>query len=104
MKIKNIKRYKSKKIIINARKRKIFKYFICIILIIIYLVDKYHSELFQNFGVNLINNEKDENNPENCEKYILDRIKDRLKGPQLMGINEYYFINGLIRKYNLGNY
>ena len=99
MKIKKIRKYKFKNTIINTKKRKILKYFICIILIIIYLVDKYNSKLFQYFGVNPTINEKDENNPENYETHILDRIKDRLKGPQLMGINEYYFINGLIRKY-----
>lgn len=39
-----------------------------------------------------------DNNIEDYQKYILDKIKDRLKGPHIMGIDEYYFINGLISK------
>ena len=40
-----------------------------------------------------------EDYPEQCERFIYDRIKERLKGPKLMKSNDYYFINGLIRKY-----
>ena len=40
-----------------------------------------------------------EDYPEQYDRYIYDRIKDRHKGPMLMGANQYYFINGLIRKY-----
>lgn len=37
--------------------------------------------------------------PENYQKYILNRIKNRLKGPMLMDLGEFSFVNGLIRKY-----
>ena len=45
------------------------------------------------------NFEIDENYPENFEREIFDKIKDRYSGPLIMQIKEYYFINGLIRKY-----
>jgi len=41
----------------------------------------------------------DYDDPENFERFIFDKIKDRFTGPLIMNINEYYFINGLIRKY-----
>ena len=37
--------------------------------------------------------------PENYQRNILDRIKNRLKGPIIMGLDEFAFINGLIRKF-----
>lgn len=37
--------------------------------------------------------------PENYQRNILDRIKNRLKGPIIMELDEFAFINGLIRKF-----
>ena len=65
------------------------------ILKLISLVGNDNNSKDQRIG----NFEVDEVYPENFENHILDRIKDRLKGPQLMNLKEYYFINGLIRKY-----
>ena len=101
--IKNNNKYKSKNLLNNSKKWRRIKYFICFILIIIYLIDKYYKQLnnklIKKFGINTIINNINDNNLEEYQKYILDRIKDRLKGPHIMGIDEYYFINGLIRKY-----
>ena len=101
--IKNNNKYKSKNLHNNYKKWRRIKYFICFILIIIYLIDKYYKQLnnklIKKFGINTIINNINDNNLEEYQKYILDRIKDRLKGPHIMGIDEYYFINGLIRKY-----
>ena len=98
MKLRSVKINKPKTII-NIKKWRILKYLFSFALIIIYLFDKYSHlffKLLKNFGKNIpINkslkdkNEKfevDESNPENIQKYILDNIKQRLKGPQLMNI------------------
>ena len=45
--------------------------------------------------------EINEDYPEEYERYIFDRIKNRLKGPLLMGAHEYYFINGLFINKNI---
>lgn len=50
------------------------------------------KEKYGNFEIS-------EDYPEEYERYIFDRIKNRIKGPLLMGAHEYYFINGLVRKY-----
>ena len=50
------------------------------------------------------NSDDNEINFEHFEANIFYKIKDRIKGPTLMRLNEYYFINGLIRKYKPKNY
>ena len=45
------------------------------------------------------NFEIDENYPENFEKEVFDKIKPKFSGPLIMYTRDYYFINGLIRKY-----
>ena len=53
-----------------------------------------------NYNINKIGKfEIDEINPKEYQKNILNRIKNRLKGPMLMNLEEFSFINGLIRKY-----
>jgi glutamine cyclotransferase len=37
--------------------------------------------------------------PEDFERKILDEVKHRFKGKLLMSINEFYFVNGLIRMF-----
>ena len=37
--------------------------------------------------------------PENYQRYIINRIRKRLKGPIIMGFDEFAFVNGLIRKF-----
>ena len=45
------------------------------------------------------NFEIDENYPEDFEKEVFDKIKPKFSGPLIMYTRDYYFINGLIRKY-----
>jgi len=77
-------------------------FFIFLIFISIYYYYFYNSLLSKT--INAIDNKErnineDEINFEHFEANIFDKIKDRIKGPTLMFLNEYYFINGLIRKY-----
>ena len=94
-KIKKQKKYK------NTISR--FKIFCLIIFISIYVIISHYFSYF--FPITKANNEKlgnfyfDEDYPENYERHILDKIKHRFSGPTLMEIDEYYFVNGLIRKY-----
>ena len=37
--------------------------------------------------------------PENYQRYIINRIRNRLKGPIIMDLDEFAFVNGLIRKF-----
>ena len=39
------------------------------------------------------------NNPENFEREVLDKVKNRFESDNnlIMSLNEYYFVNGLIR-------
>ena len=45
------------------------------------------------------NFEIDENYPENFEKEVFDKIEPKFSGHLIMYTRDYYFINGLIRKY-----
>lgn len=96
----------------NTKKNNL-KYFLFIIIIIIYflcffnelplikLKIKFEDKISKmNITTDKLGNfEIDENYPEDYEKHVLDRIMTRLKGPHIMSVSEYYFINGLIRKY-----
>lgn len=79
-KIKKRKKYKNK----ISR----FKIFCLIIFISIYVVIYHYSSYF--FPITKANNEKlgnfdfEEEYPENYERHILDKIKDRFSGPTLM--------------------
>ena len=101
--IKNINKYQSMNLNINSQIIKRLKYFISFILFLLYLFVLYYNQikhkLFKHFGDNIIINDLDDNYVDDIERYIFDRIKERLKGPQVMGLIDYYFINGLIRKY-----
>ena len=90
----------------NIKKKKInSKYLYLLVLVIIniflyvykkkYLFKKPEYKLDSQIG----NFEIDEIYPEDYERNILEKIKDKLKGPMLMGFDEFSFINGLIRKY-----
>ena len=43
--------------------------------------------------------ELNEFHPEDYQRDIINRIRKRLKGPIIMGFNEFAFVNGLIRKF-----
>ena len=82
------------------------KFISCIflLLIFIYCYYFYHSISYKTMNKIKINNKEGNNddneiNFEHFEANIFNKIKDRIKGPTLMFLNEYYFINGLIRKY-----
>ena len=74
------------------------KFISCIFLslIFIYCYYFYHSISYKT--INKIKNKEgnDDDNEINFEKFeanIFHKIKDRIKGPTLMFLNEYYFIN-----------
>ena len=85
-------------------------YLICLFIIIIILILFCHKfiKTKQNNKNNIgpinktdkLGNFKiDEDYPENFEREVFDKIKNKFHGPLVMHKGDYYFINGLIRKY-----
>ena len=68
-----------------------------LILIFIYLYYFDFSDIDNIYKIGTL--EINEFYPENYQRYIINRIRNRLKGPIIMGFDEFAWVNGLIRKF-----